>query len=141
MLNTITEIIDAMIIAALIICFSYQTLFLFAPYVKKWRNNKRVQKKRSESGTCPQEDEKLGIEFRHRYGVLIAARNEEAVIANLIGSIKAQTYDEHLVDIFVVADNCTDQTATIARDAGATVYERFSKVQVGKGYALKYLLD
>lgn len=141
MLNTITEIIDAMIIAALIICFSYQALFLFAPYVKKWRNNKRVQKKRSESGTCPQEDEKLGIEFRHRYGVLIAARNEEAVIANLIGSIKAQTYDENLVDIFVVADNCTDQTATIARDAGAIVYERFNKVQVGKGYALKYLLD
>lgn len=87
------------------------------------------------------ESECFSLEKKHHYGVLIAARNEEAVIANLIGSIKSQTYDENLIDVFVVADNCTDQTAEIARRAGASVYERFNQEQVGKGYALQYLLS
>ena len=45
------------------------------------------------------------------------------------------------MDIYVVADNCTDTTAEIAYAHGAYVYERFNRVQIGKGYALKYLLD
>lgn len=77
-------------------------------------------------------------ETNHKYAVLIAARNESAVIAHLIESIKKQKYPERLVDIFVVADNCTDNTAAVAREAGATVFERFNKHQVGKGYALDY---
>ena len=76
----------------------------------------------------------------HRYGVLISARNEENVIGNLIESIRAQKYPRELVDIFVVADNCTDATAAAAREAGAIVYERFDQSLVGKGYALNYLL-
>lgn len=75
-----------------------------------------------------------------RYAVMIAARNEEVVIADLIASLKRQNYPEKLLDIYVVADNCTDQTAQVARSAGATVFERFNKVQVGKGYAMDYLL-
>ena len=43
--------------------------------------------------------------------------------------------------MFVVADNCTDSTAQIAREHGAAVYERFNKAEVGKGYALEYLID
>lgn len=77
----------------------------------------------------------------HRYAVLIAARNESAVIAELIDSIKKQNYPQELLDIFVVADNCTDNTANVARRAGSTaVYERFNHVQVGKGYALDFIL-
>ncbi len=75
-----------------------------------------------------------------KYGVLICARNESAVIAQLIESIKAQSYPGELLDIFVAADNCTDDTAQIARAHGATVYERQNKLQVGKGYALRFLL-
>lgn len=41
----------------------------------------------------------------------------------------------------MVADNCTDETARVAREHGATVFERFNKLQVGKGYAVHYLLD
>lgn len=77
----------------------------------------------------------------HKYAVVICARNEEAVIAQLIESIKSQDYPADLVDTFVVADNCTDKTAEIARQAGARVYERFNKVQVGKGFALSYFFD
>ena len=75
-----------------------------------------------------------------RYGVLIAARNEQAVIGQLIDSIRGQDYPQDLLDIFVVADNCTDGTAQVARARGATVYERQNKYLVGKGYALHFLL-
>ena len=75
-----------------------------------------------------------------RYAILIAARNEEKVIANLIKSIKNQDYPSDKLDVYVVADNCTDNTAGISRDCGAIVYERFNKEQVGKGYALNFLL-
>ena len=76
----------------------------------------------------------------HRYAVIIAARNEELVIGQLIKSIKNQNYPSDLIDIFIIADNCTDHTARVARAAGAIVKERFNKVQVGKGYALDYML-
>ena len=75
----------------------------------------------------------------HRYAAIISARNESAVIGRLIRTLKEQDYPSDLLDVIVVADNCTDNTAEVARSAGAIVYERFNKVQVGKGYALDYL--
>lgn len=77
----------------------------------------------------------------HRYAVIIAARNESAVIAQLIRSVKLQNYPSELVDTYVVADNCTDDTAEVARQAGACVYERFNLQQVGKGYALNFIFN
>ena len=74
----------------------------------------------------------------HRYAVLIAARNENAVIGDLIHSIRVQNYPQELIDIFVIADNCTDNTAAIAQEAGAIVFPRFNTEQIGKGYALDY---
>ncbi len=78
---------------------------------------------------------------RGRYGVLIAARNEEAVLGPLLDSIRAQEYPAHRIQIFVVADNCTDATAQVARSHGARVWERFDPDRVGKGYALQFLLE
>lgn len=75
----------------------------------------------------------------HKYAAIIAARNESSVIAQLIENLQDQKYPSDLLDVFVVADNCTDNTAQVARDAGAIVYERENKVQVGKGYALDFL--
>ncbi|MBR7070585.1 MAG: glycosyltransferase [Clostridia bacterium] len=74
----------------------------------------------------------------HRYGVIICARNEHLVIGNLIDSIHAQNYDADKIHIFVIADNCTDNTAEICRQKGCTVYERFDKEHARKGYALQY---
>ena len=78
---------------------------------------------------------------QHTYAVLIAARNEETVIGNLIESIKAQDYPGGLVTIFVVADNCTDKTAQISRDSGAICYERFDQDHRTKGFALQFLVE
>ena len=69
---------------------------------------------------------------------MVAARNEETVIADLIHSIKVQNYPAELIDIFVIADNCTDNTADVAREAGAIVFPRSNDKLVGKGYALDY---
>lgn len=109
------------IIAALFaVCYCYQFIFTVVRLTKK----RRLYKARK---LC-------------RYGVLIAARNESAVIAQLIESIRGQNYPGDLLDIYVVADNCTDNTAEIAAGQGAIVYERSNKELVGKGYALSYLL-
>lgn len=76
----------------------------------------------------------------HKYAVLVAARNESAVIGNLVDSIRKQDYPSELVDIFVVADNCTDNTAEVARSYGAICYERFDSAHRTKGYALQFLV-
>lgn len=78
---------------------------------------------------------------QHRYAFFIAAHNEEAVIANLVKSIKDQDYPSELIDIFVVADACTDNTAQAARDAGAIVYERNDLSRKGKSWVMDYGFD
>ena len=77
----------------------------------------------------------------HKYAFIIAARNENAVIGNLIDSIKNQNYPSELIDVIVVADNCTDNTAEISRQHGAIVYERFNNILIGKGYAMDYVFN
>ena len=77
----------------------------------------------------------------HKYGILIAARNEEVVIGNLLDSINKQDYPSELLTVFVVADNCTDNTAKIAREHGAICYERFDETKKTKGFALQFLFE
>lgn len=78
---------------------------------------------------------------KHKYAIMIAARNEKYVIGNLIDSIHKQDYPSDLYTIFVVADNCTDNTADIARKKGAIVYERFDEEHKTKGFALEFLVN
>ena len=77
----------------------------------------------------------------HKFMAIIPAHNEAGVVANLIESLKNQDYDKNLLDIYVIADNCTDNTAQIAREAGAIVYERFDETKKTKGYALQWFLN
>lgn len=106
----------------LFLCYSYQIFYTIVPFSIKPRRHREPIKK-------------------HKIGILIAARNEEAVIGNLLDSIAAQDYPRELIRPFVIADNCTDKTAKIARERGATVFERFNKEKIGKGYALDYAID
>lgn len=81
------------------------------------------------------------VKQENRYAVMIPARNEECVIGQLIDSVKAQDYPSDLVDIYVVADNCSDNTKDVAVSHGAFVYERCNDKLVGKGYSLQYLFN
>ena len=111
--------------------YAYQMFYIVVALVGKHRDKKRLKSK----NTPPRS---LAEVTQHRYGVLISARNESSVIGQLIDTIKGQKYPSELVEVFVVADNCTDNTAQVASEHGAIVYRRFDKVRVGKGYALDY---
>lgn len=77
----------------------------------------------------------------HNIAIVVAARNEEAVIGNLLESIRRQDYPAHLLTTYVVADNCTDGTADTARHHGAICYERNDPIRRTKGYALQFLFE
>lgn len=83
----------------------------------------------------------LKVKKDHRFMAIIPAHNEEAVVGNLIESLKNQNYNKELYDIYVIADNCTDNTAKVAREAGAIVYERYNETEKTKGYALDWFLQ
>lgn len=85
-------------------------------------------------------DKPLIEQKENRFMAIIPAHNEEAVVGNLVESLKKQNYPTELYDIYVIADNCTDKTAEIAKKAGAIVYERFDEKHKTKGYALNWFL-
>ena len=70
-----------------------------------------------------------------RFACLIPARNEQAVIAGLVDSLKAQSYPAELFDIYVIPNNCTDDTEGAARRAGARIFRCRGAVRC-KGDAL-----
>lgn len=116
-LNTFSTVLMLTLFA----CYSYQALYLVLPLFHRLKPD--------------------GIPQCTRYAVLIAARNEEAVLPHLLQSIALQDYPQDLITTYVIADNCTDNTAAVAAAGGAKVFQRFNTCQVGKGYALHYLLE
>lgn len=117
----VLNIVSKALFLVLSVCFFYQVVYLFVPLFSKRKAHKPAQ--------------------RTRYAILIAARNEEAVLPYLLDSIRAQDYPAELITTYVIADNCTDRTADVAAAHGATVYRRFDTEHVGKGYALDALLS
>lgn len=73
------------------------------------------------------------------FALIVCAHNEERVIGQLVENLKLLNYKRQLYDIYVVADNCKDQTAAVAAKAGALVQERFSDSGKGKGFALEWM--
>lgn len=104
------------------VIYFYQVVYCFIPFIKKTKIKAAAKK-------------------NNRYAFLIAGRNEENVIGQLIKSIKEQDYPQDKLEVFVVADNCTDDTAKGAREAGAVVFERFDNKKRGKSYAIEFLLE
>ncbi|NLM09445.1 MAG: glycosyltransferase family 2 protein [Clostridiaceae bacterium] len=74
----------------------------------------------------------------HRFAVVIPAHNEERVIRSMVGSLNKQQYPKELFDIFVICDNCTDNTEYEAGKAGTQVLVRYNDTEKGKGYALEW---
>ncbi len=104
------------------VCFLYQVVFFFIGLIRGQVKIPPAKK-------------------QHTYAFFIAAHNEESVIANLVKSIKDQDYPSELIDVFVVADACTDNTAQAAREAGAIVYERNDLSRKGKSWVMDYGFD
>lgn len=112
---------NLLIFALFTVFYAYQLFYVVAAL---WHDRKRT----------PMPEAKK----QHKFAAIISARNERAVISELVRSIKMQNYPAELLDVFVVADNCTDDTAEVAEHAGAIVFKRFNRTEVGKGYALDY---
>ncbi len=74
----------------------------------------------------------------NRFAVIVPAHNEARVIASRVANIARVRYPKNLYEVFVVADNCTDETAAEAIRAGATVIERQNEDSRGKQHALAY---
>lgn len=81
--------------------------------------------------------------LRHtNFAILIPAHNEIAVLGKLLESLAALDYPKDHYAVYVVADNCTDTTAELARSTGwVNVKERFDGEKRGKGFALNWLLQ
>lgn len=89
----------------------------------------------------PRREEAVVDGETHSFALVVAAHNEQAVITNMVESLKALDYPKDKYEIFVIADNCTDNTAKLARNAGAQVFERTNKEERGKGYALEWMFE
>ncbi len=120
--NTPIVIFNQIVVTLLTVCFLYQVVFFVIGALR--------------GEVAPPKAKKL-----HRYAFFIAAHNEEAVIANLVRSIKDQDYPSELIEVFVVADACTDNTAQLAREAGAIVYERNDLARKGKSWVMDFGFD
>jgi cellulose synthase/poly-beta-1,6-N-acetylglucosamine synthase-like glycosyltransferase len=78
---------------------------------------------------------------RTSFFVIVPAHNEEEMIGATLASLRAQSYPVDLYSVNVIADNCSDATATVAGAAGATVHERHDPAHPGKGQAISWLLQ
>lgn len=96
------ETINRIVMLLFFICYSYQFFYVAVSLLRRPK-------------AAPE------TEPKHRLAVLIAARNEQAVLGALLDSIAAQTYPTELLDVFVCADNCTDETAAVARTRRAGI--------------------
>ncbi len=115
---------NTFIITVISILYAYQMFYIGVVFI-----GERVQKHR--------EKKQADIPVKqHRFAAIISARNESNVIGQLLDTIRTQKYPAELLDAIVIADNCTDDTAQVARAHGAIVYERFNQEKVGKGFAL-----
>ncbi len=97
-------------------------LFAILPFFKKKNIEKEKEKK------------------MHKFMILIAARNEEAVLGNLIDSLNSQNYDKSLYKICVIPNNCIDKTKEIAISKNCIVIEPNFNPKT-KGEVLNYTFD
>lgn len=73
----------------------------------------------------------------HSFAIVVPAHNEEHTLPAALESLAVLDYPPELVRVYVIADNCTDDTANVAREFGAEVIERADPHRRGKGFALE----
>ncbi|MCD6346723.1 MAG: glycosyltransferase, partial [Bacteroidales bacterium] len=75
------------------------------------------------------------------FAIVIPAHNEEGVIADTLQSCSRIDYPADKFSIYVIADNCTDNTTLIAKEYGVVCYERNDPIKIGKGHALAWAFE
>jgi cellulose synthase/poly-beta-1,6-N-acetylglucosamine synthase-like glycosyltransferase len=83
----------------------------------------------------------LSLTEKKVFAIVVPAHNEEKIISKTIYSLSGLIYPKSKYDVFVIADNCTDNTAALARSLGTNVLERNNELETGKGYALRWAFD
>lgn len=101
--------------------------YLLLLTVAAWYASRQIDSRSGEQKNC--------------FLILIPAHNEEHLLPQLLANLHQLDYPQSQYAIHVVADNCTDQTAEIARQGGAIVHERVNNQQLGKGFALQWALQ
>lgn len=97
-----------------------------------------TKKRKAENTNLASSDEST----RYNFAILVPAHNEELLLGNLLKSLTELAYPKDKYTVYVVADNCTDTTAELARMIdGVRVYERYDADKRGKGYALGWILQ
>ena len=118
-MQTLT-LINQIVIGIVSVAFTFQIIYLFLFFLKpeKYPAAKR----------------------KHKFAVIICAHDEGSVIGATVRNLALQKYDKENYKVFVVADNCSDDTAEVARNAGAIVFERneADSKKRGAAYALRF---
>ncbi len=120
---TVLSIINKAVIGIVSVAFAFQIIYLFLFFLK------------------PEKYKKAGK--KHRFAIIICAHNEGEVIGATVRNLMLQRYPRDKFDVFVVADNCSDDTAAKAAAAGAVVLERNEpdSKKRGAAYALQYGIE
>ena len=121
---TLTHPFDIIMVPMQILIFLFTLYFFVIGFCGMWR---RKEKKI----TTP----------RKTFALVVAAHNEEVVIGDLVENLQQINYPKDMYDIYVIADNCSDNTAKVAEDAGALVHVRTHPTKKSKGYALDWMFD
>jgi cellulose synthase/poly-beta-1,6-N-acetylglucosamine synthase-like glycosyltransferase len=114
------------ILGAVLGAFVLHEIVLFFASIVYWRRQPR---------------QVASVPAKARFAVIVPAHNEELLIGDVVDSIERSEYPSALRETLVIADNCNDGTAAIARARGAKVFERNDSVKRGKPYALQWLLQ
>ena len=77
----------------------------------------------------------------NQFAILIPAHNEELLLPATLASLQQVDYPRDLFEIHVIADNCSDSTADLARSFGVSVHVRSDPKLIGKGHALNWCLQ
>jgi cellulose synthase/poly-beta-1,6-N-acetylglucosamine synthase-like glycosyltransferase len=73
--------------------------------------------------------------------ILVPAHDEEILLGDCLRSLRAMTHPRESTTVVVIADNCTDRTADVAREGGVSCLERFDKSRTGKPHAIAWALE
>lgn len=108
-----------------ILCLAYGLYFFITGFFGFKNINKKLLKK---------------YKSKNKFAVLIASRNEEAVIGHLVKSLLNQNYPKDLYDVYVIPNNCTDETEKVAKEAGAKIIKCTVPTK-SKGEVLKFTFE